>query len=211
MSKIRNKNELRFFIMADMMMNRGYFKKPIMMRLRDMFAPDYIMDYLIAMRKTSFYGRSGLKGIYYRLKFRRLGYKLSFSIGPDVFGYGLLIPHYGTIVVGENQIGNYAVLQSSTCISGNQKIIGDGLYLATGAKITTKIVLGDNVTVAANSVVNKSVPQGNVLLAGIPAVIKKESIAWYLRDGAEFCEKVERIENLRVSMGVPLDKKEQVK
>ncbi len=206
MSKIKNKKELQFYIMADMMMNRGCFKKSLKMRLRDLIAPDYVMDYLISMRKASFYDVSSLKGIYYRLKYRRLGRKLSFSIEADVFGYGLLIPHYGTIVVGKNQIGNYAVLQTSTCISGNQKTIGDGLYLATGAKITSKVNLGDNITVGANSVVNKSFPQGNVLLTGIPAETKKESIAWYLRDGVEFSEKVRKIEDLRVKMGLSIDK-----
>ena len=197
MSRIKSKAELKFYLMADMMMNRGCFKKNIKMKLRDLIAPDHVMDYLIAMRKASYYRDNTLAGIYYRLKFRRLGRKLSFSIEADSFGYGLLIPHYGTIVVGENQIGNYAVLQTSTCISGNHKIIGDGLYMATGAKITSKIVLGDNVTVGANSVVNKSYPEGNVFIAGIPAEFKKNTEAWYIRDGVDFYEKVRRIEELR--------------
>lgn len=197
MSRIKSKKELNFYLMADMMMNRGCFKKTFKMWLRGIIAPDYVMDYLYSMRKTSFYEINSIKGIYYRWKFKRLGRKLSFSIEPDVFGYGLLIPHYGTIVVGENQIGNYAVLQTSTCISGNHKIIGDGLYMATGAKITSKLVLGDNVTVGANSVVNKSYPESNIFIAGIPAEFKKESEAWYIRDGVEFQEKVRQIEELR--------------
>lgn len=56
-----------------------------------------------------------------------MGIKLGFSIGYDVFGYGLHIPHYGTIVVnGICKIGNYAVLHTSTCIGGAGKVIGDG-------------------------------------------------------------------------------------
>lgn len=63
---------------------------------------------------------------------------MGITIVYNVFGYGLVIPHYGTIVVGEsNNIGNYAVLHTSTCISSNGKIIGNGLYLSTGAKITS--------------------------------------------------------------------------
>lgn len=204
MSRIKNKKELKFYIMADMMMNRGCFKKSWKMRLRDLIVPDYVMDYLISMRKSSFYEKTSIKGLYYRLRFRRLGRKLSFSIESDAFGYGLLIPHYGTIVVGINRIGNYAVLQTSTCISGNQKTIGNGLYLATGAKITAKVVLGDNVTIGANSVVNKSFPQGNVLLVGIPAEIKKESTAWYIGN-SEFSYKVHQIEELRIAMGLSSD------
>lgn len=46
-----------------------------------------------------------------------------------------MIPHYGTIVVGgTNIIGNFAVLHTSTYITANHKIIGNGLYLSTGAK-----------------------------------------------------------------------------
>ncbi len=71
--------------------------------------------------------------------------------------------------------------------------------------------MGDNITVGANSVVNKSFPQGNVLLTGIPAETKKESIAWYLRDGVEFSEKVRKIEDLRVKMGLSIDKERKKK
>lgn len=60
------------------------------------------------------------------------GMKLGFTIAENVFGYGLVIPHYGTIVVGSgNRIGNYAVLHTSTCITAGKKNIGDGLYLST--------------------------------------------------------------------------------
>lgn len=182
-------------------MNRGYFKKSFKKYILDFFVADDIMDYLEILRKTSYYYDSVL-GLYYRIRLKRLGIKLGFSIGCNSLGYGLLLPHYGTIVVGVNSIGNYAVLQSSTCISGNNKTIGNGLYMATGAKITAKIDLGDNVTVGANAVVNKSFPEGNVLLVGIPAVEKKVSGAWYLNNGDEFRERVQRIEELKIRMGI---------
>ena len=52
---------------------------------------------------------------YYKYRFRKLGMKLGFTISENVFGYGLVIPHYGTIVVGSgNRVGNYAVLHTST-------------------------------------------------------------------------------------------------
>lgn len=66
--------------------------------------------------------------------------KLGFTISENVFGYGLVIPNYGTIVVGSgNQIGNYSVLHTSTCISAGRKRIGDGLYLSTGAKVLVTV------------------------------------------------------------------------
>lgn len=130
-----------------------------------------------------------------KLKQRRLGVKLGWSITAESLGYGLLLPHYGTIVVGPNHIGNYVVLHTSTCITGNMKTIGDALYLSTGAKITSKVVLGDNITIAANSVVTKSFLNGNVILAGMPATELKASEPWYIRDGSMFTERVRRMKN----------------
>lgn len=110
---------------------------------------------------------------YYLRKLRSLSSRLGISIGGDVFGYGLLIPHWGTIVVGAKpRIGNYAVLHSGICITDTEKVIGDCLYMSTGAKITAQLNLGINVTVAANSVVTKSFGD-NLLLGGMPAKIFK--------------------------------------
>lgn len=202
---INSKSELKFYLAADLMMNRGFFKKPILYRIKHWIVRDYVMEYLNAMRKYSFYSQSGgvisqIKSVFYGLKFKHLGLKLGFDIGQDVFGYGLLIPHYGSIVVGNsNRIGNYAVLFTSTCISSNGKQIGDAMYLATGAKLTSKLTLGDNVSIAANSVVTKSFGS-NIVLVGMPAVVKKNESAWYERDG--FAYRVKAIEKLKSEMGI---------
>lgn len=128
--------------------------------------------------------------------------KLGFSIGSCSLGYGVVIPHHGTIVVGEsNRIGNFAVLHTSTCISSNNKVIGDALYLATGAKMTSQITLGDNVSVGANSVVNKSFPS-NCMIAGAPAKWIKDAIPWYERDGEAYATKVRKVEELKAKMNL---------
>lgn len=108
-----------------------------------------------------------------KIRFKKLSLKLGFSIGPNVFGYGLVIPHWGTIVVGDsNRIGNYCVLHTSTCITDNKKEIGDALYVSAGSIITSKITLGNNVSIGAKSLVNKSFNNENILLTGSPASIK---------------------------------------
>ena len=110
-----------------------------------------------------------------KTRFFRLSRKLGFSIGYDACDYGLVISHYGIIVVGNtNRIGSYATLHTSTCITDTGRRIGKGLLLSTGAKITGGEVLGDHIVVAANSVVTKSFPEGNVLLVGMPAVKKAD-------------------------------------
>lgn len=200
---IRTKKELEFYIMADRMMNRGYFKPSFMQKIKNILLPDYTMRYLAAMRKLSYYSQQvGVKccipRVYNKLRFDRLEIKLGFSIGYDVFGYGLVIPHHGTIVVGaNNRIGNYAVLHTSTCITDHKKVIGDGLYLSTGAKITTSSDLGSGITIAANSVVTKGFSDGYALLVGMPAEKKSDRKIWYEQENRNHYKRVMAIEELK--------------
>lgn len=199
---IKTRKELSFYLQADRMMNRGTFKVSWKEKIRSFIMPDYIMDYLSYMRKADFYNSQRgwiykLKANYYALRQRKLGIKLGFSISRDVFGYGLVIPHYGTIVVGGgNKIGNYAVLHTSTCITNGHKVIGDGLYVSTGAKLTTVNQLGDNITIAANSVLTSDIVSSGVLVVGMPAYIKHDSIPWFEKN-MEYYNRRIKIENFK--------------
>lgn len=138
-----------------------------------------------------------------KIKSFRISRKLGFSIGYDACDYGLVIPHHGTIVVGNtNRIGPYAVLHTSTCITDTGRKIGKGLSLSTGAKITGGEVLGDHITVAANSVVTRSFPEGNALLVGIPAIKKRGYTVWYSSLTGEWKRRVDEVENLKIKMGI---------
>ena len=188
--------------MADTMMNRGYFKPSFRERVKRLILKDDILSFLKLMRKCQYSSHSGgVKYVYYQIRYKKLGRKLGLSIGSNVFGYGLVIPHYGTIVVGgSNKCGNYCVLHTSTCITDNGKSIGDALYLSTGAKITSKVTIGDNISVGANSVVNKSFVEGNSMIAGAPAKVIKPTDAWYIRDGQLYNERVKMVEKLKHEM-----------
>ena len=204
---IRTKKELSFYIKADYMMNRGYFSPSWKRRLFTLIFPDYIMDYLCAMRKYHYYkhldGGGKILSLWYKMRFRKLGIKLGYSIHEDVIGYGLVLCHHGTIVVGgENHIGNYCVLHTSTCVAQIGKEIGDGCYLSTGVKITKSLKLGDNVSIGANSLVNSSYPEGNIMIAGSPAKVIKTEQAWYFRDGEPYNLRVEAVEALRKEFGL---------
>ena len=74
-------------------------------------------------------------------------------------------------------------------------------YLSTGAKVTGRVCIGENVSVAANSVVNKSFG-ANLLLVGLPAQVKKSMGAWYGSGDGLFAERVRRVEQLRRAMGL---------
>lgn len=51
-------------------------------------------------------------------------------------------------------------------------VIGDNVWVGARAVILPGVKIGNNVVIAAGSVVNKDVPD-NCLVAGVPAVIKK--------------------------------------
>lgn len=202
---ISSKKELQFYLQADRMMNRGEFVPSWRTRIKTLFVPDYTIQWLRAMRHVSFYksrtGGGKIQYVKWLRRYKKLSLKLGFSIEPDVFGYGLVVPHYGTIVVGgTNRVGNYAVLHSSSCIADGTSVIGDGLYLSTGAIISSHVELGNNITISANSTVNKSVSQNNVLLVGAPAYVKKESVAWYIRDGVRFQKRHQAVEQLKKTL-----------
>lgn len=113
----------------------------------------------------------------------KLSRKCGFSIGADCFGYGLLIHHYGTIVCGgNNRIGNFAVLNTSTCITQNESKAGDFFFMGTGVVISKCVELGDNVKIAANSVITKSFQQSNITIAGQPGVVRKQSRKTWIED-----------------------------
>lgn len=56
---ITSRKQLRFYLQADMMMNRGYFKVPLKKRFIQLFSPDYIMEFLKSMRKVQYYTYKG--------------------------------------------------------------------------------------------------------------------------------------------------------
>lgn len=72
----------------------------------------------------------------------------------------------------DSRIGFFVELSPGVHVSGNCTI-GSYTSIGTNAAILPKITIGNNVIVAAGSVVTKNVPD-NCMVAGVPAVIKKE-------------------------------------
>lgn len=103
----------------------------------------------------------------------RLATRLGFSIPKNVFGAGLCIVHYGTIVVSSKaKIGENCRIHPSTSI-GEYKgtpTIGNNVYIGPGAKLFGNVNIGNNVAIGANAVVNIDIPD-NVSVGGVPAKI----------------------------------------
>ena len=86
-------------------------------------------------------------------------------------GPGLYIGHFGQIIVSdESIIGCHCSLGHCTTIgnSGDRigrtvPIIGDDVFIATGAKLFGNITIGNNVKIGANAVIHKSIPDNAVV------------------------------------------------
>lgn len=101
--------------------------------------------------------------------------KLGFSIPINVFGPGLSIPHYGTIVVNKaTQVGKNCRLHEGVNIgatngSAAAPKIGDNVFIGSGAKIIGDISIADDVAIGANAVVVTSITEKGVTYGGVPA------------------------------------------
>ncbi len=150
-------------------------------RIGELFFPHYIWQFQRRLRKFEYYTncRNDLLGKVYRfflrIRFRKNSLNLGFSIPINVFGPGLAIVHYGTIIVNPNaKIGSNCRIHANTNIGasgGSHKApkIGNNVYIGPGAKIYGDIKIGNNIAIGANSTVNKSFLDDNILIAGSPA------------------------------------------
>jgi serine O-acetyltransferase len=93
-------------------------------------------------------------------------------ISPDAqIGPGLVIHTPFGIIVGPNKIGSHLTIQSGVVIAAGTRGIGDNVYFGAGAKVMGGAKIGNNVVVAANSLVLTDVPD-NMTVLGVPARIR---------------------------------------
>ena len=183
---ILSKKDLKYYIQQDLLMN-GKQNLSFRRQLLFVFFPDYTILFLRTLRKTEYYYNCKTNKIItsicyyiYRIRLRRLGLKLGYSIPINVFGPGLSLPHYGTIIVNPNaHVGANCRLHACVNIGAsggdtNAPQIGDNVYIGPSAILFGNIRIADNVTIGANATVNKSCDKTNVALAGSPAKIVKE-------------------------------------
>jgi serine O-acetyltransferase len=93
-------------------------------------------------------------------------------ISPDAeIGPGLVIHTPYGIIVGPNKIGEHCTIQNGVVIAAGTRGIGDNVYFGAGAKVMGGARIGNNVVVAANSLVLTDVAD-NMTVIGVPARIR---------------------------------------
>ncbi len=93
-------------------------------------------------------------------------------------GPGLFIQHGICTIISADSIGENCWINQQVTIGYSDKthrpIIGNNVMITAGAKIIGGVKIGDNVTVGANAVVVKDVPD-NCVVVGVPAYIVKRN------------------------------------
>lgn len=142
----------------------------------------FIYHYIRHLRYVEYYEeKNKLLYLWHFFWYKRLGFKLRMTIYPNTIGPGLRIYHAGDFVhVGPNvQIGKNCTMLPGV-VFGNKTekpddspvIVGDNCYFGLGCKIFGSVRIGNNVTVGANAVVTKDIPE-NAVVGGVPAKVIK--------------------------------------
>ena len=126
------------------------------------------------------------------IRYRDMNFSPSIIIGDDcligeynhitacnkiTIGDGLLTGRY--VYIGDNSHGELSWEFASVpplqrpLISKGEVIIGKNVWIGDKATVLSGVHIGNNVIVAANSVVTKDVPS-NTIVAGVPAIVVKQ-------------------------------------
>lgn len=179
---INSRGDYIYYLEADRISKSIPGKPTLSERVKYRIFPDYIWEFQRTLRKLEYYKNckkgvpSAITLLFIASRFRNLSHMLGFTIPANVFGPGLSIAHYGTIIVNPGaRVGANCRLHASVNI-GTQAgygykapTIGSNCYIGPGAKIFGAIEIADNTAIAANAVVNKSFTEGNIAIGGIPA------------------------------------------
>lgn len=185
---IKSKTDLKFYIEEDKKRNLWQPDKSYLYYVAKLLygsADARAFHYMKALRKYEYCFNSTsmfhkILRIYRRFRLQRLSLKYNVQVGPNMVGYGFRILHIGGgLVINCLRMGNYCGASSGVVVGNkdsqeNRPIIGDHVGLTVGCKVIGKVRIGDNCTVAPNSVVIKDVPD-NCVVSGVPAkIIKKD-------------------------------------
>lgn len=174
---IKNRMDLEEYLLWDKIaLGKEELKRPRIFR-------DEIWRFEILLRYCEYYNNKK-KNIFQKLlfllikyKFHNYSIKLGFSIPLNVADKGLSIAHYGSIVINSNaKIGKNCRIQENVTIgatggNNDSPILGDNVFIASGARLIGNIIIGNEVSIGANAVVTRSFPQNHITLAGVPARI----------------------------------------
>lgn len=182
---INSKEDYKYYLMCDRLALNQKTKRP-------RFKHDIVWSFERLLRKCEYYQNCKNRFVgkmickYYKYKYTCLSQKLGFSIPFNVFGPGLSIAHYGSIIINaQAKVGDNCRIHEGVTIgaSGDSywrhlhgmnfvqtkaPTIGNNVFIATGAKVLGDITIADGVVIGANAVVVKDILEPNITVGGVP-------------------------------------------
>ena len=176
---IRSHADYLYYLEADRIAMGRSGKTPILL-VKD---PTWYYQRLLRQYEFTINCRNGYYWLPLRLwmTYRYLSIKLllGFQIPPNTIGAGLNLVHTGDILIhdkariGTNLTINIGVVIGMGVDEDAVPVIGSHVTIEPGAKIFGAITIADWTHIGANSVVNKSVLEPGMIVAGVPARIIK--------------------------------------
>lgn len=173
---IHSKIDLRYYLSEDL--KRFNNKKP---NLKDYFLHNevwYVFHYIKHLRYIEYYkNKNRILFLWHFIIYKHLGFKLHVTIYPHTIGPGFRLYHIGDFThIGPNvRIGKNCTLLPGVVFGNKYEnedksivTVGDNCYFGLGVKIFGSVKIGNNVTIGANSVVTKDIPD-NAIVGGVPA------------------------------------------
>ena len=144
------------------------------------------------LRKGEYHDNVGhkLRSVYYRLRVKLIQNRHCLHSARNCCGRGLHIMHLGPILMnGHITVGeNCSIHINTSIVAGGRDngvpTLGDDIIIGVGAVILGGIELADGIAIGANSVVNKSFPEPDITIAGMPArkISEHGSRSWGVED-----------------------------
>ncbi len=140
--------------------------------------------YLKTLRKAEYVANckrgvlGKIQGVFLTFRLIKLQHKFGWVIPINVADAGLSLAHVGPIIINPSaRIGRNCRIHVGVNIGTKAGFgdlaptIGDNCYIGPGAKLFGDIVVGNNVAIGANAVVNKSFRENDITVAGVPAKV----------------------------------------
>jgi serine O-acetyltransferase len=136
-----------------------------------------LYGYIYNLRKTEYHFNTNhkLRFIFYKMRLHRMSNLYAIHIGINVCDEGLSIAHVGPVIInGKSHVGKNCRIHVSVNIGANggePPIIGNEVYIDSGAKFFGNIRVADGCRISANAVVCKNCEEENSTLVGVPVKI----------------------------------------
>lgn len=138
------------------------------------------IEYIVVKTYRKFQvNRGNLWGYFYSWKLKKLCQKTGIDFANNCsFGPGLIIGHWGRIVINGNaKFGSQTMLTHNVTIGRDIRgkragapTFGNKVVIRTNSTVTGNVIIGDDVLIAPNTFVNFDVPSHSIVI-GNPATI----------------------------------------